>query len=391
MATNIILIIGSGHLAYRLKKHLALNAYEVLHTTFDSINAGAESSSLLDNLDVYLKTIDIPALAMVYLLEDKDEYNLQLIIALISTYNNLPITASLFNENLIPHLQATHTSLTILNPARIAAPAFVSKLYDGVEDEVEPVYHSAKSFKEGNLRWQLSLIQKLILGFVTVLVSAVIFFHFYENLSWIDAAYFVVVTAASVGYGDINLAQSTTLSKLVDIALIIISTVSIWMIFSFSIDVLVKKRIQLSLGRKKYNLKNHVIVCGLGRLGFFIVEGLLKNNEKVIIIEQNENANHIDYFRQLGAEVYIGDGRLAKVLADVNVVHARALISVINNDALNLEIGLNARSQDPTMKIILRIFDEQMAIKINEYLKFHLTLSVSAIADQEFYKALPFK
>jgi voltage-gated potassium channel len=114
------------------------------------------------------------------------------------------------------------------------------------------------------------------------------------------------------------------------------------------------------------------------------VQELIQKKEKVIIIEQNENANHIDYFRQLGAEVYIGDGRLAKVLNDVNVKDAKALISVINNDALNLEIGLNARSLDPTMRLILRIFDEQMAIKINEYLKFHLTLSLSAIAEEKF-------
>ncbi len=381
MIKNKIIIFGSGHLAFRLKKLFVEKSFSVLITTFDSINVNKESISLLENIETYFATIEMEKVKMVYLLEDKDENNLQLIISLIATYKNLPITASLFNENLIPHLQAAN-NLTVLNPAKIAAPAFVALL--DKEIEADPVFTTSNFYIEKETVYALTLIQKLLLFFITFLIGNVFFFHFYEGLSWIDSIYFVVVTAASVGYGDINLSKSDTISKVVDIILILVSTISIWMIFSLTIDSLLRKRIQLALGRKKYDLKNHVIVCGLGRLGFFIVQELIKKNEKVIIIEQNENANHIDYFRQLGAEVYIGDGRLSKVLTDINVKEAKALISVINNDALNLEIGLNARSMDPTLRLILRIFDEHMALKINEYLKFHLTLSLSAIAEERF-------
>ena len=106
------------------------------------------------------------------------------------------------------------------------------------------------------------------------------------------------------------------------------------------------------------------------------------------MIEQNENSNHIDYFRQMGAEVYVGDARLPKVMNDVNVVKAKALISVISNDSLNLEIGLNARSQHANVKLILRIFDDQMAEKIKRYLKIYHTLSASSIADDIFFAEL---
>lgn len=381
MIKNKIIIFGAGHLAFRLKKLFTVKSFDVIHTTFDSINVNNESTSLLENIENYFSTIEIEKVKMVYLIEDKDENNLQLIISLISTYKELPITASLFNENLIPHLQAPN-NLTVLNPAKIAAPAFVALLYK--EIDAEHVYTTTNFYDKKETGFSLSLIQKFVILFFTFLICNIFFFHFYEGLSWIDAIYFVVVTAAAVGYGDISLAKSGVVSKVVDIVLILVSTISIWMIFSLTIDSLLRKRIQLSLGRKKYNLKNHVIVCGLGRLGFFIVQELIQKNEKVIIIEQNENANYIDYFRQLGAEVYIGDGRLSKVLNDINVKEAKALISVINNDALNLEIGLNARSMDPTLRLILRIYDEQMALKINEYLKFHLTLSLSAIAEDKF-------
>ena len=382
MKKRKILIIGTGHLANRLKQYFSHKTFEVLNSTFQELNDTIYGTSFLENIDNYFKQIQVEELEMIYLIEDKDENNLQLIIAIISTYKKLPITASLFNENLIPHLQASNNSLTILNPAKIAAPLFVSMLYQQLEPE--PVFIPNNVDVEKVMPFQLSVIQKLLLFFVLFLLFAVCFFHFYEKFTLIDSLYFVIVTAASVGYGDISLAKSDNISKIVDIVLILVSTISIWMIFSLTIDSFLRKRIQLSLGRKKYNLKNHVIVCGLGRLGFFIVEELIKKNEKVVIIEQNEHANHIDYFRQKGAEVYIGDGRISKVLHDVNVKDAKALISVINNDALNLEIALNVRSIDPTMRLILRIFDGQMAQKINEYLKFHLTQSLSAIAEEKF-------
>jgi TrkA-N domain/Ion channel len=388
MQKKIVLIIGAGHLAYRLKKFLSTQGYEILHSNLEQINATTDSVSLIENLEAYIKKIDLSSLAMVYLLEDKDENNLQLIISLISLVTNIPITASLFNENLIPHLQKDHINLKILNPAKIAAPAFVEQLY--VQVNTEAVYAKVLLESKGQVKKSFSLIQKLLIGFIVMLLCAVTFFHFYEKLAWIDAFYFVIVTAASVGYGDINFATGSTVTKIVVIFLILCSTISIWMIFSLTIDVFLKRRIQLELGRKKYTLKNHVIVCGLGRLGYFIVQELLQKNEKVIVIEQNENSNHIDYFRQLGAEVYLGDARLPKVMRDVNVLQAKALISVINNDSLNLEIGLNARSHQPEVKLILRIFDDQMADKIKDYLKIYHSLSASAIADDKFYEMLKY-
>jgi Trk K+ transport system NAD-binding subunit len=166
------------------------------------------------------------------------------------------------------------------------------------------------------------------------------------------------------------------------------STILIWMIFSLTIDYFLKNRIQLALGRKKYHTKNHVIVCGLGRLGYFIVEELLKREKKVIIIEINEEAKHVDYFRSIGADVYIGDARSEKVLSDVNIKHSAALISVINNDALNIEIGLHARTLYATMKIVLRIFDEDIAVEIKNMLNIQLAMSNSAIASKSFFNEL---
>jgi hypothetical protein len=386
MQNKIVLIVGTGHLAYRLKAKLTENNYTIVHTTQEEIIKFSESVSLIKNLQLFIDKFGGAAIEMIYLLDERDEINLQLIIAFVALFSTTPITASLFNENIIPHLQSQNNNITILNPAKIAAPYFVAALYTPLQRQKwDDVVEKKNASKPKRI---LSLIQKLIIGFVALILIGVVFFHYNENLSWVDSLYFVIVTVCTVGYGDINLVNASTSSKLFDIFLILTSTVFIWMIFSLVIDRLLKTQIILALGRKKYTYKNHVILCGLGRLGYFIAEELLAKNEKVIIVEQNEQGRYLDYFRQLGADVYIGDGRLAKVLSDVNVVKAKALISVISNDSLNIEIGLIARTFQPNLRLILRIFDEQMAEKIKEYLNIHLALSASDIADEKFYEQL---
>lgn len=386
MDKNTILVFGSGHLAYRLKEKLHAGNYHVVHVTMGEVKAAAHSVSLLENLRHFLQKVHVDSVRMIYLLDEKDEVNLQLIIALISLYPGIPVTASLFNENLTPHLQSEHNNVTIFNPAKIAAPYFVAALAQPLErnPELKKVKPAIKAIvKKGD-----NLIQKLIIAFAGLIIIAVLFFHFHEKLSWIDSLYFVVVTVATVGYGDINLAASSSLSKMVGITLILSSTFFIWMIFSLTIDRILKKRVALALGRKKYHYKDHIVLCGLGRLGYFIAEELLLKGERLIIIEQNEDSRYLDYFRQLGADIYIGDGRLSKVLDDTNVADARAVLSVINDDSINLEIGLNCRSFQPAIRLILRIFDEEMARKIKDYLNIHLTLSASDIADEKFYEVL---
>lgn len=381
-----MLILGKGHIGYRLKRQLCADNFDVFTSSADVLMAGHEEESVVESVNTYVQSLNPESLSMIYLLDDKDETNLQLIIILISLYPDVPITASLFNENLIPHLLVQGKNLSVINPAKLAAPHFVKALYHEVErrEVVTVPQHKAPITPP----YKISLIEKLLILFALILCNAVLFFHFEEHLPWMDAIYFVIVTAATVGYGDISMIHSDVSTKIAVILLIFSSTVLVWMIFSLTIDAFLKRRIQLSLGRKKYHLKNHIVVCGLGRLGFFVVEELLRNNERVIIIETNEQARHLDYFRHLGAEVYIGDGRQTKVLDDVNIAEAKALISVINNDSMNLEIGLNARTFQPDLRLILRIFEEKMAEKIKNILNIHLSISASVIVEGKLFQIL---
>ncbi|MBT4905065.1 MAG: two pore domain potassium channel family protein [Flavobacteriaceae bacterium] len=70
------------------------------------------------------------------------------------------------------------------------------------------------SFLRDNEYRKLLLITSIIIGFGTT------FYHYIEGWSWIDAAYFSVITLTTIGYGDFS--PATDLGKLFTIGYIVI-------------------------------------------------------------------------------------------------------------------------------------------------------------------------
>jgi hypothetical protein len=265
------ILVGSGHLAGRIKSLIVANGAEVLWLAHDDARATAGGETAFQATVRMFRETDLTGVSSAYLVDDRDEINLEFLLALLSADPSLPIVVSLFNENIAPHLQAANPNVRVLNPAKIAAPAFVAALDAPLSHRLR--YVPARIDNDKVKRTVDPLIAKLTAGFVTMLLAATWFFHSAQQLSWVDATYFVAVTVATVGYGDINLLNAGTGTKLVGIGLIIGSTFFIWMIFSLTVDRIIKRRVQLALGRRKYAHRGHVIVCGLGRLGYFIAEG----------------------------------------------------------------------------------------------------------------------
>src|SRR5438105_24377 len=102
-------------------------------------------------------------------------------------------------------------------------------------------------------------------------------------------------------------------------------------------------------------VKGHVIVCGLGHVGFRIVELLARLGERFAVVAGETRSEWIEALRGWGALIVTGDARDTRRLAEAGLAEARALVAATNHDVVNVEIALDARAQRPDLALVARL------------------------------------
>jgi Trk K+ transport system NAD-binding subunit len=134
-------------------------------------------------------------------------------------------------------------------------------------------------------------------------------------------------------------------------------------------------------------MRNHIVLCGLGRVGYRIVQQLLAEKEQVVAIEKEADSMFVEEMQDLGVPVLIGEARLKKNLLLANIEHARAIILATNDDLANLDTALTAREIKPEIRVALRLFDEILASKVAT--QFHMpVISTSQVSAPAFVAAV---
>lgn len=133
-------------------------------------------------------------------------------------------------------------------------------------------------------------------------------------------------------------------------------------------------------------MNNHVVLVGLGHLGYRIVQKLHEMGKNVAVVELNTTQPTVAAVRELGVPVIEEDARNAAALEGANIRDARTIILASQNDAMNLQIALKARSLNPKIQVVIRIFDEDFAHALRDQFGF-LALSATEMAAPVFAAA----
>ena len=133
--------------------------------------------------------------------------------------------------------------------------------------------------------------------------------------------------------------------------------------------------------------RNHIIVCGLGKLGYRVARQLIEFGEEVVGVEQVADRPFVSVLRQMNVPVIVSDARQREVLTQAGVQHALALVACTQDDLTNLDIALDARELNPDIKVVMRMFDAELAKKVERGFGIHTAFSVSALAAPAFAAA----
>jgi voltage-gated potassium channel Kch len=152
---------------------------------------------------------------------------------------------------------------------------------------------------------RLRVMTAIVVGLT--LTGIAIFWAFSEqNLDLIDAIYFTVTIMTTTGFGDIHLRNAPPLLQLYGVALMLAGTAALAILFALITDALISARLARILGANiPRGLHDHVVVCGLGNIGYRMVEQLHDLGVPLVAAERDEHNRYLPAVRRLGVPVLV--------------------------------------------------------------------------------------
>jgi Trk K+ transport system NAD-binding subunit len=126
--------------------------------------------------------------------------------------------------------------------------------------------------------------------------------------------------------------------------------------------------------------RDHVILCGLGSLGYRVLQQLVSAGVETVVLEKDEGGRFVAQAKALGAPVLARDMKEDQALVDAGVERARAIIICTNDDVANIEVALDSRRMNPSIRVVMRLFEQDVARKIAGALSIDAVFSASALA-----------
>jgi voltage-gated potassium channel Kch len=121
--------------------------------------------------------------------------------------------------------------------------------------------------------------------------------------------------------------------------------------------------------RPPRGLSGHVVLLGLGKVGTRVLAQLRRLGIPVVCVEENPQARGIALARRLRVPVVLGDVTQEGVLEAAKVHRAHGLLALTSSDTTNLEAVLYARSVDPGLRVVLRLYDDDFATAVYRTLR----------------------
>lgn len=216
-------------------------------------------------------------------------------------------------------------------------------------------------------QWTVLPLRLVLLPFVPLVLVLIgtLGYHFIEGWAFIDALYTSVITLTTIGYGDFY--PRTTLGKFFTMALALGGIFTLFYAATEVIRAIVSGEVHAILGRRLMernlaDLKNHLIVCGFGRMGRLVCKEFSSLRIPFVVIERENEL--LENFQMPHGFALHGDATSDEILKRAGVDRARALITVVASDADNLYITMTARLLNDRLFIVARAEEEHAEQKL---------------------------
>jgi voltage-gated potassium channel len=200
---------------------------------------------------------------------------------------------------------------------------------------------------------------------LTLLFGGTIGYVLIEGYTPFEGLYMTVITVSTVGYGEVRPLSQT--GRAFTIVLIVGGVAAALYTLTELFTMVYAGRLGANLARRRMtrqvdHLRNHVILCGFGRVGHQIAEDLAGGGHAFVVVEREPQG--VRDATALGYLVVEGDAGSDGVLRAAGVERARVLITAVASDADNLVVTLSARSLNARLLIVARAAQDESVAKL---------------------------
>ncbi|TVQ61411.1 MAG: potassium channel protein [Spirulina sp. DLM2.Bin59] len=221
----------------------------------------------------------------------------------------------------------------------------------------------------------------------TILLATVTYISTNLNTSPVDALYFSVGMITGAGGQEAVAEQSSDLIKFFTAVMMLVGAGVIGICYALINDFILGSRLRQFWAATQVPQCHHYIVCGLGGVGFRIVQQLIAQGHELVVIEHDPNNRFLHSARSMGIPVIIEDGSLSTTLNAANVKTAASLVAATSSDMVNVEIALCAKGMAPQLPVIVRNHDPQFSLSVQQVFEFDNVLCPNELAAPSFAAA----
>lgn len=131
-------------------------------------------------------------------------------------------------------------------------------------------------------------------------------------------------------------------------------------------------------------MKDHVIICGLGHIGFRCFELFQQMGMRVAVISDAAPDDWKQRVEQSGGIYIPGDARSNRLLLQAGIRDAASILAVTDQDMVNIEASVDARRLNPSVRIVCRLFDTNLGKHISNAFNISQIFSASELAAPAF-------
>ncbi len=200
-------------------------------------------------------------------------------------------------------------------------------------------------------------------GLILLILGGTAGYVVIEGAPPFEAFWMVMLTITTVGYS-----LPFTLSTAGEAFTIVVMVLGVGLLFYTAgavieqLFLLRSERRSIKMIKTALHMSDHVILCGLGRVGIGTLRALEYRGVDVVAIENDsESATSA---REDGMVVIEGDATHNDALQAAGIDRARALVACVTDDADNLVIVLSARSLAPKLHIVSRASEVEWEEKL---------------------------